>query len=187
VSYQITWLAARFLDIDGSARPGSYADSQGNQNAVAALRITDQNSADGLVIEGRPEDLVVKAREILRAAELVVEQTMRDPQLRSMYGLVQHDTKPAGGFMTVELGKLPTRQVFLPEAVMGYVDQQRALGKTDGDILDDAMDAYMRGDLDTEVVTVPVVDQERCAAAGGHLRSANHAFSDCATEILRLT
>lgn len=144
---RIQWLTAREVEVGGTARPNTYHRIDGTTNDVAAVRISSIHNGDGLVLEGRPEDLVATAREFLRAAEQIVEVTMRDPDLRRMYGIV-HDPKPAGGFITVELGKLPTSQAFLPEAVMRYVDQQRALGKTNADILDEAMDAYMRGDLD---------------------------------------
>jgi hypothetical protein len=83
---QIAWLSARFVDIDGSAKPGSYDDGHGNRNAVAAVRIASQHNGDAIILEGRPEDLLARGREIMRTIEGVVEQTMRDPELRRLYG-----------------------------------------------------------------------------------------------------
>lgn len=93
MSVHIEWLSARFMDVTGSASPGSFVND-GSENGAAAIRLTSE-SGDGVIIEGRPEDLLGKAREILRCAELIVEQTMRDPQLRSLYGMtsVEHPSQ----------------------------------------------------------------------------------------------
>lgn len=83
----IVWLSPRYTDVDGTSNPGSYTSATGEQNRVAAIRIVSQLDGRGVIIHGRPEDLVAQAREILRTAELIVEQTMRDPELRSLYGI----------------------------------------------------------------------------------------------------
>lgn len=86
MSVHIEWLAANFVDVDGTAQPRSY-ENDGNENATAAIRIASRYDGDGIIIEGRPERLLELAREITRTAELIVEQTMRDPKLRSLYGI----------------------------------------------------------------------------------------------------
>jgi hypothetical protein len=81
------WLNAARVDIDGAARPRSFIDGD-SANDVAAVRITSQFvSEDQVIIQGRPEDLLAMAHALVRTAELVVEQTMRDPELRRLYGL----------------------------------------------------------------------------------------------------
>lgn len=86
MSAHIEWLHARHIDVTGSAEPGSF-EGPYRPNEVAAIRITSQYDGDGLIIEGRPEDLLAAAREILRAAELIVVQTAQTPRLLSLYGL----------------------------------------------------------------------------------------------------
>jgi hypothetical protein len=95
MSAHIEWLSVRYMDVTGSASPGSF-ENDGSENAVAAIRLTSE-SGDGVIIEGRPEDLLGKAREILRTAELIIEQTMRDPQLRSLYGMTSVEDPPQPG------------------------------------------------------------------------------------------
>lgn len=86
MSAHIEWLSSRYTDVTAEAQPGGF-ENAGDSNAAACLIITSQNDGHGIVIEGRPDNLLEKAREILRAAELLVEKTMRDPELRSLYGI----------------------------------------------------------------------------------------------------
>lgn len=88
MSAHVEWLSSRYLDISGEAKPGGFENADGS-NEVACLIITSQNDGHGIVIEGRPDNLLDRAREILRAAELLVEKTMRDPELRRLYGLTE--------------------------------------------------------------------------------------------------
>lgn len=87
MSTHLEWLNAQHTDVTGSASPGAFEGDE-EANEVAAIRITSQYDGDGIVIQGRPEQLLALAKEITRTAELIVEQTMRDPELRAMYGLV---------------------------------------------------------------------------------------------------
>lgn len=90
----LVWLSAQFIEVDGSAKPGSYDYPDHGTNDVATIRIKDKVGDDALLITGRPERLLAVAREILRTAELIVEQTMRDPQLRSLYGITSQVGTP---------------------------------------------------------------------------------------------
>lgn len=90
----IVWVSPLYLTIDGTAQPDSIEYPEIGRNSAAALRILDSTSGDGLVIEGRPEQILERAREILRTAELIVEQTMRDPQLRALYGITSQVGTP---------------------------------------------------------------------------------------------
>ena len=83
----VTWLPTRYIDIDGTSIPGDVTTSDGSANDVACIRIVSQTDGSGIILEGRPDNLLERAREILRTAELIVEQTMRDPKLRSLYGI----------------------------------------------------------------------------------------------------
>jgi len=87
---KIEWITAPQIEVGGSARPDSVTDEHGIQNSVAIITLTNRHSGDAVVIEGRPEHLLNLARAQLRVAEQIVEATMRDPQLRSMYGLTAH-------------------------------------------------------------------------------------------------
>jgi hypothetical protein len=84
----IVWLSALHVDVSASAQPGSFEYEDHGVNEAAAIRIADSaaNPGDALIIEGRPERLIEIAKEILHQAELIVEQTMRDPELRRLYG-----------------------------------------------------------------------------------------------------
>jgi len=85
MSNRYEWLSARYTVVTGHAHPGEI-ENDGNENGAAAILITSEDG-DGLVIEGRPEDLVDVARRILAVAEEIVVDTMRDPALRSLYGI----------------------------------------------------------------------------------------------------
>ena len=85
---QYKWFHAAYADATGAAQPGSFTDEgSGTENSVAAIRITSQHTGEGVVIQGRPEQLVELAREVLRVAEMVQAQTLQDTSLRRMYGL----------------------------------------------------------------------------------------------------
>lgn len=84
---RIEWVTAPQIEVGGSARPDSVTDEHGVQNSVAIITLTNRHSGDAVVIEGRPEHLLALARDALVVAEQIVEVTMRDPQLRSMYGI----------------------------------------------------------------------------------------------------
>jgi len=84
----IEWLDAGHADVTGAATPGSFGDGM-DDNTVAAIRITSQFTGDGTIIQGRPERLLQLGREITRVAELIIEQTMRDPSLRRLYGMTE--------------------------------------------------------------------------------------------------
>lgn len=83
----VTWLPTRYIDIDGTAIPGDVTTSDGSANDVACIRIVSQTDGSGIILEGRPDNLLERAREILRTAELIVEQTKRSPDLLSLYGI----------------------------------------------------------------------------------------------------
>lgn len=83
----LVWLSAQYIEVDGSAKPGSYDYPDHGTNDAATIRIKSQTGDDALLITGRPERLLTVAQEILRAAELVVMETMRDPELRRLYGI----------------------------------------------------------------------------------------------------
>lgn len=85
---KVIWLGQKYTEIDGTAKPHSYVDESGQVNDVAAIRIKSKIDGAGIIIEGRPDEILSTAREILRTAELVVEQTMRDPELRRLYGII---------------------------------------------------------------------------------------------------
>jgi hypothetical protein len=87
MSARYEWLAAAQVEVGGSARPDYVVGSDGEGNAVAVITLTNRHTGDGAVIEGRPEDLLNLARAMVRTAEQIVEVTMRDPNLRSLYGL----------------------------------------------------------------------------------------------------
>lgn len=83
-----TWLNAQFIEVDGSGKPGSF-DESGETNDVAAIRISSHATGQRFLIEGRPEQLLELGRDFVRTAELIIEQTMRDPELRRLYGLTE--------------------------------------------------------------------------------------------------
>jgi hypothetical protein len=132
----IEWLSAPHIDVTGTAKPGEIAGPY-NDNRVAAIRITSQFEDYGLVIEGRPEVLLQKAREILRTAELIVEQTMRDPNLRSLYGItsVEH-----GGTDLNPVLRKPV-EIVVDQETAAYIERKRASGMTDAEIVLEALDA----------------------------------------------
>lgn len=90
----IIWLSAQYTEIDGSGKPESYDIFGHGVNDVATIRIKDQNNSDALLISGRPERLLEIARDFVRTAELIVEQTMRDPELRRLYGFAAIGNEP---------------------------------------------------------------------------------------------
>lgn len=96
MSAHTEWLAAANTEIGGSARPDYIIGSSGEGNSVACITVTDVYTGDGLVLQGRPEQLLEKAREILRAAEQIVEVTMREPELRSLYGITSQPGTDGG-------------------------------------------------------------------------------------------
>lgn len=92
----VLWLPVRYVEVDGAAHPASFDYADHGINGAAAVRVRSMTSDDCLILEGRPEEILSKAREILRVAELVVEQTMREPALRSLYGIVTEDHPKVG-------------------------------------------------------------------------------------------
>lgn len=90
---KVIWLGQKYTEIDGTSKPHSYFDESNQTNEVAALRIKSTIDGAGVIIEGRPDEILATAREILRTAELIVEQTMRDPTLRRMYGIIGESTE----------------------------------------------------------------------------------------------
>lgn len=73
-------LNARYTEVEKNARPTETT-------MVASIKIADAFEGSGLTVQGRPEDLVRLGREILAAAEEIVVETMRDPELRALYGI----------------------------------------------------------------------------------------------------
>lgn len=67
----ILWLSAMFVDVDGSAKPGSYEYKDHGTNDVATIRLADQINGDALLISGYPDSLLRVAQEILRVCQLV--------------------------------------------------------------------------------------------------------------------
>jgi hypothetical protein len=128
MSAHIEWLSSRYTDVSGEAQPGGF-ENDGGANAVACLIITSQNDGHGIVIEGRPDNLLEKAREILRAAELLVEKTMCDPELRRLYGVTTPITTEAEFEKSAD------------DAVMAYLmddDEPSQLGMPEDFIADQA-------------------------------------------------
>lgn len=93
----IVWLSANYIDIDGTAVPDRFEYPDIGVNEAAAIRIVASTSpGDGLIIEGRPEQLLAIGRQVTRIAEQIIEATTRDPELRRMYGVSsQFGTLPA--------------------------------------------------------------------------------------------
>jgi hypothetical protein len=85
MSAHIEWLSANYVEVGGTAQPGTY-EGNDDANEVAAIKIVGADG-DGIIIQGRPERLLTIAREVVRTAELIVEATMRDPKLRLLYGI----------------------------------------------------------------------------------------------------
>lgn len=86
MSAHIEWASARYTVVEGVAHPRAFEGNDGSANAVAALRLTYGSDGDCLVIEGRPEDLLTVGRRIVEAAQAIVVETVRTPELRQMYG-----------------------------------------------------------------------------------------------------
>lgn len=93
MSAHIEWLTARYTTVDKHSKPGQF-HNDGSENDVACITITGSFDGDGAAISGRPEDLVKLARQILAAAEEIVVETMRDPDLRALYGITSAGTEP---------------------------------------------------------------------------------------------
>ena len=130
MSDAVTWVIAPQTEVGGSARPDYVVGPGGEGNSVAVITLTNRHHGERVAIEGRPEHLLEIAREILRTAEQIVEVTMRDPELRSLYGL----TSPvAGRVIEVPLPDTPEVREFL--------ERERAAGKTDTEILRDAVNS----------------------------------------------
>lgn len=87
MSDAVTWVIAPQTEVGGSARPDYVVGPGGEGNSVAVITLTNRHHGERVAIEGRPEHLLEIAREILRTAEQIVEVTMRDPGLRSLYGI----------------------------------------------------------------------------------------------------
>lgn len=81
-------LNARYTEVEKNARPTETT-------MVASIKIGDAFDGSGLTIQGRPEDLVRLGREILAAAEEIVVETMRDPELRALYGITTPTPEPS--------------------------------------------------------------------------------------------
>lgn len=80
------WASARYTIINKASKPGQIVTGD-DENDVAAVQLVHGSDGDSLVITGRPEDLVALFRQALAAAEEIVVETMRDPELRAMYAL----------------------------------------------------------------------------------------------------
>lgn len=78
------WLNARYLELDSTAQPGVLVDAEGTANTTAAILIGDDGR--GVIIEGRPADLVQMAERILQHARTVESTTMMSPELLTLYG-----------------------------------------------------------------------------------------------------
>lgn len=78
------WLNARMIELDSTHQPGVLVDAEGTANEAAAILLgTDGH---GVIIEGRPADLVVLAERILQRARDIEVATMVSPDLLSLYG-----------------------------------------------------------------------------------------------------
>lgn len=90
---------ARYVVVDGTAEPGTMDLGDGESNTVSAIRFrTVSGGMDGLVIEGRPEDVLATLRSALAVAEENLMQTVRSPELRRMYGgMADFDTCERAG------------------------------------------------------------------------------------------
>lgn len=80
------WASARYTIVNKAARPGQIVTGE-DENEVAAVQLVHGSDGDSLVVTGRPEDLVTLFRQALAAAEEIVVETMREPELRAMYAL----------------------------------------------------------------------------------------------------
>lgn len=78
------WLNARMLELDSTHQPGMIVDADGTSNEAAAILIADDGR--GVVIEGRPADLVQLAERILQRARDIEVATMVSPDLLRLYG-----------------------------------------------------------------------------------------------------
>ena len=78
------WLNARMLELDSTHMPGVLVDANGQANDTAAILIAD--NGHGVIIEGRPADLVQLAERILQRARDIEVATMVSPDLLSLYG-----------------------------------------------------------------------------------------------------
>lgn len=91
MSAHIEWANARYVTVEGTARPGEF-ENDGSANDVAAIKIVtgDVNwgGGDGFIVEGTPQELIVMAEQILHAAQETLITTMNYPELRSLYGMV---------------------------------------------------------------------------------------------------
>ena len=86
------WLNARMVELDSTHQPGVLVDANGQSNGVAAILIGDNGR--GVIIEGRPPDLVQLAERILQRARDIEVATMTSPDLLSLYGGVQPSDVP---------------------------------------------------------------------------------------------
>lgn len=86
------WLNARMVELDSTHVPGVLVDAKGQANETAAILIGDDGR--GVIIEGRPADLVQLAERILQRARDVEVATMVSPNLLRLYGTTEPSDVP---------------------------------------------------------------------------------------------
>lgn len=79
-----TWLVARTLELESTAQPGILVDVDGTANSTAAILLGDDGK--GVIIEGRPADLVQLCERMLEQARSIEVATMVNPELLRLYG-----------------------------------------------------------------------------------------------------
>lgn len=97
------WLNARYVELDSTAEPGTIVDADGRANEVAAILIGDDGK--GVVIQGRPADLVVLAERILQRARDLEVASMLSPDLLRLYGGPQPSDVPEPPALLEEMGR----------------------------------------------------------------------------------
>jgi len=80
------WMIAHSVLVEQTARPGVFTDSEGERNAVAAIKIGRTSGVGAVIIEGRPDDLVAFAQRVTDAAALIQVDTAMTPELGRLYG-----------------------------------------------------------------------------------------------------
>lgn len=80
------WASARYTQVTMAAHPGQMERGD-SANEAGAIELVYGSGGDSLVITGRPEDLLAMARNVLAAAEEIVVESTRDPELRALYGM----------------------------------------------------------------------------------------------------
>lgn len=98
-----TWLNARFVELDSTHMPGILVDAEGISNDAAAILIGEDGA--GVIIEGRPADLVQLAERILQRARDIETATMVSPDLLRLYGTTEPSDVPEAPALLEEMAR----------------------------------------------------------------------------------